>query len=174
MRTASAGRSRTTAQSGRRMLTGLVLLLLTSTGCSVYMAAKQPGEKDLSVLKPGTHRSAVIAELGAPVWSGDKDGNKVDVFAFKQGYSAPARTARALFHGTADVFSLGLWEVFSTPGEAYFSGSDMKLEVTYDSKDLVKATRSVGGDGPLPQPNSTDSQPKADSPPGTQAQQPNM
>ena len=37
-------------------------------------------------------------------------------------------------HGTADVFSLGLWEVFSTPTEAYFSGSDMKLEVAYEQQ----------------------------------------
>lgn len=140
------------------MLVGMGLLLITSTGCSVYMAAKQPGEKDLSVLKPGTHRSAVIAELGAPVWSGQKDSDKVDVFTFKQGYSAAARTGRALFHGTADVFTLGLWEVFSTPTEAYFSGSDIKLEVTYDSKDLVKSARSVAGDSTGPEPTSTSPQ----------------
>jgi hypothetical protein len=48
-----------------------------------------------------------------------------------------------LFHGTADVFSLGLWEVVSTPTEAYFSGSDIKLEVVYDSNDLVKSSRDL-------------------------------
>lgn len=135
----------TQASYGRRfwLLTALLLVSLINSGCSVYMAAKQPGEKDLTVLKPGTHRSFVIAELGSPTWSGEKEGEKTDVFVFKQGYSAGARTARALFHGTADVFSLGLWEVVSTPTEAYFSGSDIKVEVVYDSKDLVKATRDI-------------------------------
>ena len=120
-------------------------LLLLNSGCSVYMAAKQPGAKDLSVLNQGTHRSLVIAELGAPVWSGEKDGNKVDVFVFTQGYSTPAKTVRSLFHGTADVFTLGLWEVFSTPGEAIFSGTEMKVEVAYDEKDLVKSAKGITG-----------------------------
>ncbi len=124
-------------------LMAVLIALLVNSGCSVYMAAKQPGEKDLSVLKPGNHRSLLIAELGAPVWSGEKEGEKTDVFVFKQGYSAGARTARALFHGTADVFTLGLWEVISTPTEAYFSGSDVKVEVVYDSKELVKTARNL-------------------------------
>jgi outer membrane protein assembly factor BamE (lipoprotein component of BamABCDE complex) len=63
----------------------IVLIVVTNSGCSVYMAAKQPDAKDLSVLKAGTHRSRVIAELGTPVWSGDKDGEKTDVFVFKHG-----------------------------------------------------------------------------------------
>ncbi|MGH7830711.1 MAG: hypothetical protein ACREP8_11090 [Candidatus Binatia bacterium] len=109
------------------------------------MAAKQPGAKDLGVLSQGTHRSIVIAELGAPVWAGEKDGNKVDIFVFTHGYSTPAKTVRALFHGTADVFTLGLWEVVSTPGEAIFSGTEMKVEVSYDEKDLVKSAKAITG-----------------------------
>jgi hypothetical protein len=126
----------------------VLLSLLTNSGCSVYMAAKQPDAKDLSVLKAGTHRGRVIAELGAPVWSGDKDGEKTDVFVFKHGYGAAARTGRAVFHGTADVFTLGLWEVVSTPTEAYFSGSDVKIEVAYDIKDLIRSTKDLTGQNP--------------------------
>jgi hypothetical protein len=40
---------------------------------------------------------------------------------------------------------LGLWEVVSTPTEAYFSGSDLKIEVTYDNKDLVRSTKDLTG-----------------------------
>jgi hypothetical protein len=103
------------------------------------------------------------------VWSGDKNGEKTDIFVFKQGYSAGARTARALFHGTADVFSLGLWEVVSTPTEAYFSGSDVKVEVVYDSNDLVKASRNltataVGAD---PEPSTTEPQAQSAQPEAT-------
>jgi len=118
-------------------------ILLITSGCSVYMAAKQPGQKDLSVLKEGTPRSHVIAELGAPVWSGEKNGNKVDMFAFTQGYSAGAKAGRAFFHGAADFFTLGLWEVIGTPVESVASGTDIKVEVTYDANDRVKLAEII-------------------------------
>ena len=133
----------------RVIFIGLCLLLgsvsLTSTGCSVYMAAHQPVKKDLAVLKEGTPRSSVLTELGQPVWSGEKDGSKVDVFAFKQGYSTGAKAARSLFHGVADVFTLGLWEVLGTPIEMVASGTDTKVEVTYDGEDRVKLTKVTEG-----------------------------
>ena len=42
------------------------VLIFFSTSCSVYMAATQPGEKDVSVLNQGTPRGEVITELGSP------------------------------------------------------------------------------------------------------------
>lgn len=125
-----------------------ISVLLLNSGCSVYMAAKQPRERDLSVLSPGMPRGHVIAELGAPVWSGERAGEKVDVFSFTQGYSTAARSARALFHGVSDVFTLGLWEVISTPVEGAFSGTEMKFEVIYDKNDQVKAAKNLTGAGP--------------------------
>ena len=118
-------------------------ILLTTSGCSVVMAAKQPGAKDLSVLKEGTPRSHVIAELGAPVWSGEKGGKKVDVFAFTQGYSGAARAGRAFFHGAADVLTLGLWEVIGTPIEGVATGTEMKVEITYDGNDKVNSVEVI-------------------------------
>jgi len=123
-----------------------VMFLFGSTGCSVYMAAKQPKERDLSVLTVGTSRGHVIAELGAPMWSGERDGNKVDIFTFVQGYSTGARSARALFHGVSDVFTLGLWEVIGTPVEGAFSGSEMKIEIAYDEKERVRQAKNIGGE----------------------------
>jgi hypothetical protein len=46
------------------------------------------------------------------------------------------------------VFSLGLWEVVSTPTEAYFSGSEIKVEIAYDFKDLIKSTQDFTGQFP--------------------------
>ncbi len=112
-------------------------ILLVNLGCSVVMATKQPHKKNLSVLDEGTPRNKVIAELGAPILTEEKDGNKVDTFAFVQGYSKGSRTGRAIFHGIADVFTLGLWEVVGTPIESIASGTDMKLEVVYDETDCV-------------------------------------
>jgi hypothetical protein len=124
-------------------VSAFLVLSYLSTGCSVYMAANQPKAKDLSVLTPGTLRGNVIAELGSPIWSGDKNGDKADVFKFTQGYSTGAKAARAVFHGVSDFFTLGLWEVVSTPGEMIFSGTDMKIEVTYDKDDKVKSVTNL-------------------------------
>ncbi len=53
------------------------------------------------------------------------------------------KAARAFFHGAADVFTFGLWEVIGTPGEAIFSGSKMKVEVVYDAEDRVMSARNL-------------------------------
>ncbi|MBI4356222.1 MAG: hypothetical protein HY597_07260 [Candidatus Omnitrophica bacterium] len=121
------------------MIAGLFAVVgsLSQTGCAVFMAAKQPRKMDLSVLKQGTPRSTLLAELGQPVASETRGGKKVDVFSFRQGYSKPTKAARAVFHGAADVFTLGLWEIVGTPTEAVFDGTKMSLEVTYDQDDRV-------------------------------------
>ena len=73
------------ASARRRML---------APGCAAVKATQQPGKKDLAVLSNGMARTHVIAELGAPVWSDERDGDIVDVFAFKQGYSKGVKAGR--------------------------------------------------------------------------------
>lgn len=116
----------------------MACLIMVSSGCSVFMAIKQPDYKDTNVLNKGTSRSKVVAELGAPVLTEEKEGKKKDVFVFKQGYGKGNKAARAFFHATADVFSFGLWEVIGTPAEAIASGKNMKVEVIYDKDDNVE------------------------------------
>jgi hypothetical protein len=111
---------------------------LFNTGCAVYMAAHQPEQKNLDLLKASTSRSSILAEFGTPVNTEQVDGEKTDVFKFKQGYSQGAKTARALGHGAADVLTLGLWEVVGTPTESVFKGKDMAVKITYDKDDRVK------------------------------------
>jgi outer membrane protein assembly factor BamE (lipoprotein component of BamABCDE complex) len=113
-------------------------LLCGMSGCSVYMAAKQPTAKNLDIMTVGTPRSAVLAELGQPVATENKDGKKVDVFSFVQGYSKASKTGRAAFHGVADVFTLGLWEVVGTPTEAVFDGTKVSYEITYDKGSRIE------------------------------------
>jgi hypothetical protein len=129
-------------------LTPIFMLLVATSGCSVVMAAKQPDAKDLSVLNEGTPRSAVVSELGPPVWSGEREGAKVEVFSFVDGYHKGTKAARAFFHAAADVFTFGLWEVVGTPAEAIFSGSKMRIEVVYDAQERVKSTRDLSKEGP--------------------------
>lgn len=77
--------------------------------------------------------------MGAPVLSEYRDGTRVEIYTFQQGYPKWAKVSRAFGHGIADVASFGLWEVFGTPTEAYFSGKETSYEVMYGQDDLVKA-----------------------------------
>jgi hypothetical protein len=128
-----------------RKLYFLVLIAITLTGCSVVMATQQPSRKDLSVLTTGVDRPRVISELGPPISSGEKDGSKTDIHSFKQGYSQGAKVGWTLFHGVADVFTLGLWEVVGTPVEAVATGTDMRVQVFYDKDDRVKEIKCFQG-----------------------------
>lgn len=124
------------------VLSMLGALLLA--GCSVVMATKQPGKKDLTVFKPGTERDVVVGEIGAPVSSEKLEGGgRKDIFTFIQGYSSGAKASRALFHGAADVFTLGLWEAVGTPIEASFDGKKITVRVIYDANDRVKESTTL-------------------------------
>jgi len=102
------------------------------------MAARQPDFKDLNVLSKGVSRAKVIAEFGAPVLTEEKDGKKVDVFSFTQGYGRGNKVTRALLHAAADVYTLFLWEIIGTPAEIIASGKKMKIEVIYDKDEKVE------------------------------------
>ena len=52
----------------------LVCVVPVLAGCSAYMAANQPGPKDLSLLTKGTPRGKLIAEFGSPINTEVKDG----------------------------------------------------------------------------------------------------
>ena len=123
---------------------GLILLILCfATGCSSVMATKQPPKKDLSVLEAGSDRYRVIAELGEPIYSDTRDGERIDVFKFVQGYSKGAKAGRALAHGVATVYTLGLWEVVGTPIEGAADGKELQVKVIYDAGDLVKSAEML-------------------------------
>lgn len=127
-------------------IAGLIgLAILSASGCAAYQATQQPGKKNLGVLAPGTPRSHVIAELGAPVWSEERDGARVDLFSFKQGYTKPVKAGRALVHGAADVVTGGLWEVIGIPAESLADGKDVKVEVVYDDRRAVKDMEVIAG-----------------------------
>jgi outer membrane protein assembly factor BamE (lipoprotein component of BamABCDE complex) len=123
----------------------LALLACSLAGCSVYMAANQPDKKDMGVLKAGTPRSMVLAELGTPLETTTRGGAKVDLFTFVQGYSGLEKGGRAVLHGAADVFTLGLWEVVGTPIEGYANGTKVSVEITYDREDRVVKVVPIRG-----------------------------
>jgi uncharacterized caspase-like protein len=134
----------------RLAATGIVALLALFssglTGCSVFMATKQPEKRDLSVLESGTFRKFVVAELGVPYLSEMEAGKKVDYYGFTQGYNTLTKTTRAVFHGVADIATLGLWELIGTPTESAFDGTEVRLKVTYDYADRVETVELLKGE----------------------------
>ncbi len=124
----------------------VIIIFMLGQGCSVYMAANQPDKKDVSVFNVGTPRTHVIAEAGRPLYTKEKaDGTLTDTFVFVQGYSSGSKAGRALFHGAADVLTLGLWEVIGTPVEAIASGTDVKVQVEYDANEKVQNIIALSG-----------------------------
>ena len=115
------------------------------TACSIIKATEQPEKKDLRVLKPGMSRMAVVSELGLPVKQESKNGCRTELYSFKQGYSKAAKFGRAMFHGAADVFTWGLWEIAAGPIEGYFDGEDTMVLVTYNSSDQVDTVEYFKG-----------------------------
>jgi len=97
------------------------------------MATKGTKEKNLSVLKEGTPRSIVVAELGAP------KSTEENTDIYEQCKGDESSTGRAIGHGIMDVLTLGLWEAIGTPIEAA-AGSDKecyRIKVIYDENDKV-------------------------------------
>lgn len=115
----------------------LVTFVMCLNGCAVYMAANQPDRKNVDLFKAGTKRSLLLAEYGHPTISEQRDGKRFEVYRFVQGYSGGAKAGRAVFHGAADVMTLGLWEVIGTPIESVADGNEIAYEVTYDEHDQV-------------------------------------
>ena len=118
--------------------TFLLVNILNTTGCSVFMAAKQPEKKDTKILVVGVPRATVLSELGAPISTVRKGSETIDIFSFKQGYGKAAKFGRAMFHGVADIATLGLWEIFGTPVESSFDGNNVAYQIIYDEHDNVK------------------------------------
>ena len=121
------------------------MITFTMSGCAVYMAANQPSNKNFNLLKPGMPRDEIIAEFGAPVNSEEKDGEKTDIYRFVQGYPVGEKAFRAVGHGVADVFTLGLWEVVGTPTEATLHGKDVALKIDYDKDKKLKTVTYLAG-----------------------------
>jgi hypothetical protein len=135
-------------RSGRmgRVLAILLVPLLAS--CSVVMATKQPSLKDMNVFRPGTERDVVIAQVGVPVSTEKLPDGRKDIYTFIQGYSSGAKAARAIFHGAADVFTIGIWEAIGTPIEGAFDGKKITERVFFDKDDRVKESTTLSVSDP--------------------------
>ena len=106
-------------------------LLFGLNGCAVYMAANQPDKKDLEVLKVGTPRSVVVAELGAPIQTMTRNGAKVGLTGFCLGGAVtiigsvhvPELAAGVVFYGIPPEQAARPADV-KIPLQAHFANKD--------------------------------------------------
>ncbi|MBI5595460.1 MAG: hypothetical protein HY928_05155 [Elusimicrobia bacterium] len=95
------------------------------------------------VLNTGTSRGTVLAELGAPSYSKEIDGGKLDTFSFDKGVSGGYKFGRGFFHIAADLFTVFLWEIVGWPIEKIAAGPNTMVEVGYDADEKVKTVNYV-------------------------------
>lgn len=123
----------------RRLTASFVCLIYIATsGCAAVTALRQPGKKNLEVLNSGTSRENVIAYLGAPISTEEKDGKTIELYQFRQGYSGANKAIRATFHITADLFTLFIWELIGWPAEIIFDGEEVVVRVVYDEDKRIE------------------------------------
>jgi hypothetical protein len=114
---------------------GMLLLAICLTGCSVGMALSGSDAPDLSVVQPGADRGTVELQLGSPVDVVTNDeGCTVCKYEFETGNEPSA--GRAVFHGAMDVLTFGAWEIIGTPIEG-FQGKKRQVMITYDQTDKI-------------------------------------
>ena len=119
------------------ILLTLIIYAMTLSSCSVVMAVKGTEEADLSVLRRGTPRPVVVAELGEP----KHVGGNIDIYEACKGDKSSL--GRALAHGAMDVLTSGLWEVIGTPIEAASElGKDCyRFTIVYDENEEIEEIR---------------------------------
>lgn len=123
----------------------LVVQSLALSGCSAWMAATAPRQRDMGVLTPGVPRTRLVAELGEPLSSKTTESGPRDLFAFKQGYSRGALVGRTSLHLLADAMTIGFWEIVGVPLESSMRGEDVRAQVDYDDQDRVSRVRYFAG-----------------------------
>ena len=86
--------------------------------CSVVMEATRPDPVDLSQFTIGEGRPQVVESLGAPATTIKDGDNSCDVYKlYTRGPSGAGKGAIAATEAVADVFTLGLAEVITSPVE---------------------------------------------------------
>jgi len=127
----------------REVLAGLFIALGGLTpGCSVYMEATRPAPVRLAKFQSGESREAVIEQLGQPVTTTtDADGASCDLYSLHlSGYGDAAKASIAFGEVAADVLTLGIAEVVSTPTEAITRNKKTPVWFCYKNSVLARIT----------------------------------
>jgi hypothetical protein len=115
----------------------IVVLGFSLTGCSVYMAATKKGTSNERIQQCRT-RNDIISQEGVEILSSTKteDGGLIEEYKIQ--LKSQMSGFRAVGHGVADVFTLGLWEAIGTPTEGVLRGQKIIIKVYYDKDEVIK------------------------------------
>jgi hypothetical protein len=95
-----------------------IVVTIGTSACSVYMEENRPEPTRLDQFQPGENRNEVLEKLGAPVTSAEYNAMNCDLYQlYLSGYGQGGKVPIALVETAADVFTLGLAEIVSTPTE---------------------------------------------------------
>lgn len=122
----------------------VALLLLAMQGCSVYMESTRPTPIDLSQFQAGDARDSVVERLGTPLsTASEADGASCDFYnLYTHGYGALGKAGIAVLEGAADVFTVGLAEVITTPAEGLTKNETHPVTFCYRDAKLARISES--------------------------------
>lgn len=111
-------------------------------GCSVVMEATRPAPVRLAQFDPGESRDGVVAQLGEPIsTTTDADGASCDLYSLPlSGYGNWAKAGIAFGEVLADVGTIGIAEVVSTPTEAATRNKKTPVWFCYRNGLLARVT----------------------------------
>jgi len=99
----------------RIFLLPLIVVLLATSGCSVFMAASGPREPDFSKIAIGATRAEVHHELGKPTELISHPNGTRELYEFQIGNGASYK--RAFANAGLDLMTVFLFEIYSTRAE---------------------------------------------------------
>jgi hypothetical protein len=111
------------------------------------MEATRPDPVDINQFAVGENRMAVIQSIGSPVGNVKNGGDNCDVYKlYTKGPGDIGKGAIAATEVVADVFTLGLAEIITTPVEAATRNSQHTVTFCYDADNKI-ASINDGGAG---------------------------
>lgn len=117
-----------------KALVPLLTLCLLTSGCGVFMAASRSSYRgDINILKIGTPRSAVIAELGEPdTFSTLETGGYDDRYTLDpEAHRTGTKVLTVIFYLATDIITAFLTELLWTPTEIALKDRIVIYHLTY-------------------------------------------
>ena len=104
------------------------------------MAVRQPDYIRLSAIERGVDRQALVGKLGKPKEvTENNDGERREVYRFRQGYHRSTKLLRAVGHIILDLHTIFLWEFIGMPIEVALNGEKMTVIAIVDSDQKIKS-----------------------------------
>jgi hypothetical protein len=119
--------------------------MLAATACSPVLEATRPSPTRLGQFQSGEPRAQVVSTIGAPN-SQFKDGDhSCDTYQlYTTGIDGGGRAGIATVEVVADVLTLGIAELFTTPMELVTRDKQHGVSFCYDAEDRLLWVRDQG------------------------------